>query len=198
MARSRRFIALLKRLDTLRHHFLPEAFSPIGQYDVREYDLARAYVLLVHAEIESYLEDRARDVADTAEKRWKKKGSHSNVIRSVFGFHSHTKNEPWKPFDKTPAKIQSALNSYATLISNNHGIKEANVCRLLFPIGIEYRSLNATWLINLDSFGSFRGSLAHLSSIKTQQPVDPETEFKRVAEIVKGLRSLDRKINRLK
>jgi hypothetical protein len=185
-------------LDTLRHNFLPKDFSPIGQYEARQHDLARGYVLLVHAEIESYLEDRAREIANSAEKRWKTTGIHSRVIKSVVLFHNHSKNEPWKPFDRAAVKIQAALNSYASLISNNHGIKETNICRLLFPIGIEYHSLNATWLITVDSFGSFRGSLAHLSSIKTQQPIDPETEFKKVIEIVKGLRSLDRKINRLK
>jgi len=105
-------MALLKRLDTLRQNFLPKDFSPIGQYEAREHDLARGYVLLVHAEIESYLEDRATDVANSAEKRWKKKGIHSRVIKSVVRFHNHSKNEPWRPFDRTPAKIQAALNSY--------------------------------------------------------------------------------------
>src|SRR5260370_2096206 len=167
MAKSHRFAALLKRLSTLRDHFLPKTFSPIGQYHIREHDLARAYVLLAHAEIESYLEDRGRDIAALAEKRWKATGTNSKVIRSMVTFHNHVKNEPWKPFDKTPAKITSALKGYGRLIKNNHGIKETNVCRLLFPIGLDYRILNVTWLANLDSFSSVRGSLAHLSSIKT-------------------------------
>jgi hypothetical protein len=159
--------------------------------------LARAYVLLVHAEIESYVEDRAGEVAQRAGACWAKAGRHSRVIRRVVSFHNLRNEQPWKPFDRSPDKMRAALNSYHSLIRNNNGIKENNVRRLLYPIGIENEDLNITWLVNLEAFGKYRGSLAH-GSIKTHQPIDPETEDKKVGDILKGLKSLDRKISRLR
>ncbi len=197
MPTSRRFRALVNRLDTLRHNFLSKQFSPIGKYTAREHDLTRAYVLLAHAEIESYVEDRAKEIAQRAETRWSKAGAHSRVIRRLVGFHKLKNLRPWEPFDKSTDTIRAALNSYDSLIRNNHGIKENNVRTVLYPIGIEYADLNITWLVNLEAFGKRRGLLAH-SSIKTLQPPDPETEFKNVGDILKGLKGLDRKISRLR
>jgi hypothetical protein len=197
MSTSRRFRTLTKSLDTLRLYFLPKQFSTLGKYTAREHDLARAYVLLVHAEIESYIEDRAKEIADRAETRWSKAGTHSRVIRRVVGSHHLRNQRPWEPFNKSAAAIRAALNSYDSLIHNNHGIKENNLRTLLFPIGIQYKDLNITWLVNLESFGNRRGLLAH-NSIQMLQPVDPDTEFKKVRDILKGLRGLDRKISRLR
>src|SRR5487761_235660 len=152
MPQSRRFRALEKRVDALRSHFLPR-FSPIGQYTPRQYDLTSAYVLLVHAEIESYLEDRAREVALRAQVSWKRHGRHSRVIKRLFHFHNRT-DRPWKRFEKRRETIQACLNSYFSLINNNHGIKEDNVCKMLFPIGIAYAHLDVLWLSSLKSFGT--------------------------------------------
>jgi len=142
------------------------------------------------------IEDRAKEVVHRAEANWKKANRHSQIIRRLFGFQNR-RDSPWKPFNKEPIQIRAALKSFLALDDNNHGIKEDNVCRLLFPIGIEYKQLDVVWLTNLESFGALRGSLAH-SSIKTLQPIEPKAEFDKVANIMKGLRILDRKISRLK
>ena len=90
------------------------------------------------------------------------------------------------------------MNYYmATVIDQNHGIREENLSKILFPIGIEPWSLDNVWLTTMDSFGRARGSVAH-TSVKTQQPIDPETEFTRIAKLIlPGLKKLDKKISRL-
>jgi hypothetical protein len=98
--------------------------------------------------------------------------------------------------DWSADRVSSAMNSYMGSINNNNGIKEKDICHILFPIGVEYRDLNVTWLANMNSFGSDRGSFAH-GSIKTHQPVDPGSAFNKVGDVVKGLAKLDRKISRL-
>ena len=59
MAYSPRLRELLIRIQTLENHFLPTGlkFSSTGQYSPLEEDHGRAYVLLVHAEIEAYFEE---------------------------------------------------------------------------------------------------------------------------------------------
>src|ERR1700674_3195458 len=99
MAKSRRLRDLEKRLDVLHVHFLPTQFSPMGQYTARQHDLARAYVLLVHAEMESYMEDRAREVAHKVQTAWQRANRHSKIIRRLFNFHNR-RDRPWKPFER--------------------------------------------------------------------------------------------------
>jgi hypothetical protein len=64
MAQSLRLRSLLARLKTLEKHFLPKGlkFPSTGQYSKHEEDQGRAYVLLAHAELESYFEDRAEEI----------------------------------------------------------------------------------------------------------------------------------------
>lgn len=196
MARSRRFRTLISRLTTLQDHFLPKQFSMIGQYSPRQYDLAKAYVLLVHAEIEAFLEDRSRERAKKLEKTWLAKARRSKGIRQLIHSHNvHTK-QPWQPIDWSPAKVTSAINFYIWSVNNNNGIKEKDICHMFFPLGIEYNNFDATWLANMNSYGTARGRFAH-SSIKTHQPVDPKDELNKVKSIVKGLAKLDKKLSRL-
>jgi hypothetical protein len=196
MSKSRRFKTLLSRLATLEKHFLPKISTPPGQYSAREYDLTKAYVLLVHAEIEAYLEDRGKDRVRKLERAWATSGRRSKWIRRLIHTHNQMNKQPWQPVDWSTARVNSAINSYIGSIDANHGIKEKNVCQIMYPIGMEYASLNVTWLANMNSFGTYRGSLAH-SSIKTHQPIAPEDAQAKVEEIVKGLAKLDRKIRGL-
>jgi hypothetical protein len=196
MAKSRRFRALLSRLEILREHFLPVNFSPIGQYTTRQHDLAKAYVLFVHAEIEAFIEDRARERVKKLERAWSLKGSRSKPIQRLIHSHILHAKQPWQPLDWSPDRVTSAINFYIWSIGNNHGIKEENVCQMCFPLGIGYEQFDVTWLANMSSYGTARGSFAH-TSIKTHQPVDPQNELSKVKRLVKGLAKLDRKITAL-
>jgi hypothetical protein len=64
-------------------------------------------------------------------------------------------------------------------------------------LGVKIRMSITHGYDDLETFGSFRGGIAH-SSIKTQQPIDIEGQYKKVQEIIKRLKILDRKIGRLR
>ena len=198
MRGSIRFRELVRRLQTLRTNFLPVSFSPLGQYSSSEYDFARAYVVLAHAEIEAYVEDRARERARQAVGRWKNTGRTSAVISRLLEFHNISMRKPWKRATKSEKEINAAVSSFFDTLKKNHGVKEQDLLTMLYPIGLRLRDMDNAWLATMDSFGLQRGTLAH-QSIKTQQPLDPETEYKRIrSEILSGLKKLDRKISRLK
>lgn len=194
---SRRFRVLVSRLGVLRAHLLPKQFNAIGKYSVRENDLARAYVVLAHAELEAYIEDRASEIAQRAANNWQVRGRSSRVIRTLCISFNMRNEQPWLPFTRDPKRINSAVESFKSLVGNNHGIREVNLLRLVFPLGIEHQSIDAALLADLDSFGSSRGVFAH-SSIKTQQPIDIEGQYKKVEAITRRLRVLDRRISRLR
>src|SRR5690554_4327391 len=86
---STRFKEMRTRLKELRRHLLPAKFSPTGEYSDRQLDRARGYRLLVHAEIESYLEDVAREVATKAIQEWSNNKKPSTILLSFLAsYHS--------------------------------------------------------------------------------------------------------------
>src|SRR5436190_316520 len=84
---SARFRELEQRIKKLRGRFLPKNFSPTGDYTDRQLDHARGYRLLVHAEIEAYLEDRAQKIANGSVKQFHVDGRPKHVLMNLLSFH---------------------------------------------------------------------------------------------------------------
>jgi len=198
---SARYKYLTARLAQLRDRLLPKVFSPTGSYSMREYDKVRAYRLLAHAEVESYLEDRARRVATDAYNKWCVDHRPRAVLISLMAFHleqegvsAHKLREVLAGARRhTDDSVKSATQAYNKMLSNNHGIREENVLRILLPLGVEGADIDSLWLSTIHAFGTNRGETAH-TSIRTQQPPDPAGEFRVVSDIVAGLRQIDQKL----
>ena len=56
MANSTRYNKLSRRITVIESSYLPSVNS-LGNYSSKEQDDIRAYLLLIHAEIESYFEE---------------------------------------------------------------------------------------------------------------------------------------------
>lgn len=75
MPTSPRWKSLKRGVLILRAQLLPSAFHPLGVYP-RSKDIqarTRAFLVLSHAEVESYLEEWAKDIARKAETLWSSK-----------------------------------------------------------------------------------------------------------------------------
>jgi hypothetical protein len=85
---SQRFRILTDRITELRLHLLPDPFDPTGSYpnegEIRTKTLA--FRLLCHAELESYLEDRAIGIAKATWTAWEKKRFVSATTVHLLGF----------------------------------------------------------------------------------------------------------------
>jgi hypothetical protein len=198
---SARYTYLKGRLAELRKRLLPKVFSATGSYNMRQYDKVRAYRLLAHAEVESYLEDRARTVAATAYSKWQVDHRPRSVLISLLAFHLQQEELSAQKLKEvlsgvrqhTEDSVKSATQAYNKMLSNNNGIKEENVLRILLPLGIEAGDIDSTWLRTIHDFGKQRGETAH-TSIRTQQPPDPESELRIVSDIVGGLKNIDQQL----
>ncbi len=208
MPTSIRFKEMRARLNELRHHMLPAKFSPTGDYSDRQLDRTRGYRVLVHAEIESYLEDVAREAVTQAIQKWKSNKKPSTILLAFLAaYHSgwnsndDRENEEIVRLAKARSRVKDSINEainiaqkqYITNVRDNHGVKEKNFKRLIIPLGIEIDELDRTWLTNLDNFGASRGETAHKTKRATGQ-INPEDEYKTVQSLVKGLKELDEKI----
>jgi len=212
MPLSIRFKDLKKRLNELRRNLLPINFSPIGDYTDKQQDRARGYRLLVHAEIESYLEDVSRETVTQAIINWKNQNKPSNIIVSFLAsYHSswsvteEIKNEEIIQIAKSRKNVKDSVaevidlaqKQFTQKLKENHGIKDKNFKTLILPIGIDIDSLDQTWLTNIDNFGTKRGDIAH-NSKRTQGTINPKDEYDVVSLLLVGIEDLDRKIMDLK
>lgn len=209
MAQSPKFNDLTARLDELRRHMLPEVFSPTGDYNEKEIDLAKGYKILVHAEFESYFEEISKEVVLEAVKIWKKNKKPTSVIVSLItSYHSSwcIDNESTNDDIITIAKsrlnikdsvnkvIDLALTQYITRVNANNGIKEVNFKTLILPTGISSSEIDPAWLLALDKYGGARGELAHNSKNKVKNLINPQDELQLANDLLVGIQSLDERL----
>lgn len=205
MPQTARYRILTRRLAELRVNLLPKAFSPTGQYSRRQLDRARGYRLLAHAEIEAYIEDAAREAVLSKLRAWKSGRNPSQVLlafmaayHSGFGVdESDATAVPAgareRPKDHIDEIIDRASQQFNRRIEDNHGVRIDNLKRLLLPLGIDFPTLDQTWLTNMDEFGKRRGEVAHKTA-GAQRTIDPRTEYQYVRDLLVGLAELDRNI----
>jgi hypothetical protein len=200
MAQSSRFRELRTRVTELREHLLPRTFDPTGVYTDRQYDRARAFRVLAHAEIEACLEDLGVETVNVCYGAWQ---TDRRARRSLMALLAYYEGNLGGPGDRLGApgttgplrdRLKMVRDQYVRQVRvENHGIREKNILSILLPAGILESDLDRTWLATVDSFGAQRGETAHRSG-RTQQPPDPAQEVLTVRTIVAGLAPLDAKL----
>lgn len=205
MPNSQRFREVKRRLYELRRHFLPKRFSPTGTYTQRQLDLTRAYRLLAHAEIESFIEDISRETVIAKIREWKSSRKASDLIICFLasyhsGWNEKTEGELFQTLitsgtaakERTTAEeaVDAAVNQFLNQIRNNHGVRQKDLKQMLLPLGVRFSELDPNWITNLDDFGKQRGDIAH-NSVSVARIIDPQTELQRINELLVGLRKLD-------
>jgi len=183
---------------------LPENFSPTGDYSDRQLDRARGYRLLAHAEIEAFIEDITIGAARQTVSEWARTRKANDVLLCLIAHYHHGYDleeeglspafpESSRPKVKEAVKevVDVAFRQYVTIHEQNHGVREANLKRLVLPIGVRKDDLDPTWIVNLEEFGKRRGEVAHKTA-KAQQQIDPKAEFNDVTSLLVGLDTLDK------
>lgn len=198
---SKRWNVLRQQVEELREQFLPDTFDPLGLYvnAKRVQAQTRAFLVLTHAEIESFLEDWAKDIARASETIWRAKGKFTAPLVFLLCCLAERFELPVPPSGPTtkdtPQKLSDAsvklFQRYYKQIRDNNGIKEKNLLALFSPLGLPLSVIGSTLLPNLDNFGALRGTHAHQSAKAVVSVLDPETEYNRVTALLRELVSLD-------
>lgn len=206
MAKSLRFTQLQGEIRRLRRHLLPRQWNPTGSYSERIADRARAFRVLSHAEIEYFIENVILDAVEKKYLEWKGARLPSYVMTcllaaskvdwvdteaSAVGIIPLTGAKIKKDDHSIHDMIDRAVKQYRNIVDDNHGIKPANLKRLIMPVGIALSDLDPTWLNHMDTFGAKRGAIAHRSRLGLSVPLDPKTESDTVDLLLVGLKELD-------
>lgn len=201
MPQSRHWKELQVAVERLRLHFLPNPFDPLGNYSspLRVQAHTRAFLVLSHAEIETFIEDWAKRIARSSEVCWSKSkkvtaplafliASSAKRIESPKSLGGGIQKDSSQQFSD---EVPRVFERFYKQIKGNHGVKEPDVLALLGSIGVPSTSFAPTLLPNLNSLGSLRGEHAHRAAKAVQNVLDPETEYLRVVNVVGDLSSLD-------
>jgi hypothetical protein len=155
--RATRFMDLSDRIDELHFRFIPPLHAT-GVYSDADYDSMRAFRLLAHAEIESYLELLVEDALlrmTSTILAWKTAGKSSQLIDNISIY--------------TEKEIRQS-------VKKNNGVKSDNILHLLRPLGINGDQLDNMWLQAMNTYGEVRGGYAHNTTRHATQLLDPATE----------------------
>lgn len=208
MPQSIRYTKLTQAVRRLRNALLPATFNTTGSYRSPERTHLRAvsFRVLVHAEIESYLEDRAFELFKLGWDEWCASKTPSDVIVGVLGFSGTVTVSPPAKLGGDPARqtsydslhvpIAKAQGVWRAAHKENNGIKEANVLALLLPLGVKSDELDTVLLADLSSYGVARGEAVHRSSVGASVNADPKTELDRAEQLIRDLTSIDALISR--
>jgi len=205
---SKRYADLARRLSDLRRNLLPflppataksrAAVISRTSYTPQELDQTRAYVLLAHAEIEAFCEDLVTVKVQGARRAFDTLGRVTPALRRLIAYYVCKEKKSWSEVVRPSGlTVNSACQSHLSTIEGNHGVKRQNIEKLFYPVGIVERQLGATWLAEMDSFGSNRGGWAH-RSIKVLTVPDPASEAAAVENLLVGLLDLDRKMGKIR
>jgi hypothetical protein len=200
---SARYKTLISNVAKLERRFLPKRLT--GPFTIRQHDLARGFRLLAHAEIEAYLEDRAKEISLEAVRRFQSNRKPHAVTLSLVAHcivqgeltDKYLKEKYTNQSDHLDAAVIAANNTYQYRLIQNHGIREDNILSLLLPVGFKVTEIEQAWLSQMNSFGKIRGETAHTSFAPTKL-VDPKTEQTTVSQLIAGLQQIDDIFTRLK
>lgn len=194
MIKNTKFFRILQR----RIKAIEKIFFPVknlkGNYNPEEKDKIRSYSILAHAELEYYFEEIARYKSLSAFSKFKNNSLYkSTVLMGISSFHSCD----CKQKNDLKEIIQESHSYYHNMLRNNHGIKENNIKKILFPLGLLPDDIDPAWVSTLSSFSATRGEFAHTSG-SVKKIINPADIKNDLEIILKDLSDLDKKINSLK
>jgi hypothetical protein len=202
---------LKKHVANLERALLPPAtvladpstnLSTIGGLDYR----TAGFLVLCHAEFETYLEDRSRNIAELARTRWlsQKRKSLTLTTISLVAYYGKgnipsavpkVSHKDFATSDITPL-IRDATDEHLSHVNSNNGIKEKDVVRLLLPIGLRISQMSAFAIAELNAYGAVRGKIAHRSH-SIRAALNARDERDRAQRVLNELLAIDTALSHL-
>lgn len=215
------YLALKSRLTSLAHMLPPQpaaAATPSSQ----DSDKMAAFVVLLHAECEHFLEKRALAVADHAKTSFDNGGVFGRVARhlcvfpfidapkqkadldkmlSIYGSSGFGIMATAQAINLNRSGYQKLLNigyqRYKQTVMNNHGADLKYQFRLLTALGFDLDLAGATFRSRISQLASYRGQAAHTSVVAAANAISPTILATWPADLIAGFAKMDRGLTSL-
>jgi hypothetical protein len=158
---------LKQRCSNLRKEYLPYHFSKTGSYSDEQLTRAAAFLLLVSAEFESYLEQLAMGLLTSLAAR-RAMGNPPLAMQTLAAAYA-AKAGIGVPTAITEIKSDSyALRMYLACfhearrrIEGNQGATTYNLLAMFVPLGVDETKIDPDLFTDLNAFAARRGECAH-------------------------------------
>lgn len=215
------YVALKTRLTSLTHMLPPQpavGATPSSQ----DADKMAAFVVLLHAECEHFLEKRALTVADNAKIAVDNGGAFGRVAKhlcvfpfidtpkqradlekmlSIFGTSGFGIMATTQIISQNRTEYEKLLNigyqRYKQTVTNNHGADLKYQFRLLTALGFDLDLAGATFKSRISQLASYRGEAAHTSVVAATNAISPSTLATWPADLITGFAKMDRGLTSL-
>lgn len=188
-----RFDRLYSRSTSLRDRYLPEKPNEIGDYSEEQQDDARACILLIHAEVESYLEELAERLCAHVGELIAKE--HYDSLTSSFLYFYGARTNEIKDVKSLEDVAKGAVALHGRVLHGNNGIKSKDISKMFNPFFVGGIVLDASLEQVLDSFGALRGKCAHSSFIGISEDINCYEIREQVNCLLELLRKFDSRFN---
>lgn len=188
------FGALEQRIKDLTAKFLSdqiiaESSDPTGF--VADFDRLAAFRLLVHAEIEDFLESKAREGLAALTSALNRPGLKICNVSSIFTLASVLRDVlqiSW-PYNETNFinEARRLVSVGEAFVANNNGIKGNSYFQLSVMSGKMPDEVDQSLGSSLTSYGKCRGDVAHKSVTRVRTLQAPSAEFNEANNIVLAL-----------
>jgi hypothetical protein len=195
---SQDFILLESRIEALKKKFMDAQLQ--GEKDdpisfLPDLEFCAAYKLLVHAEIQDYLEKKARAGLNAIDADVKANGLNTSyyktIIAIVLPFLGDLNIKLTHPFNEKDFKeaVKVTIDKARYFINNNNGIKNKSFT-ILSIMSCSFKDpFDSVLIANLDSYGKARGDVAHKSVSSVTSINSPMSEVGYVEQIMDGFKS---------
>lgn len=197
--KSELFLTLEKRFATLTHKFLApqvslEASDPLSFNP--DLDQIAAFKLLLHAEIEDYLELKAKKNLALIESEILLNGNLKADFYLRDNLHIYLLGSTFEisipndcPYDvaKFATCITQILKAAKEFISNNNGIKARSFMTMALICGKFPDEMDISLFALLDQYGKERGNIAHQSTTRVRETSSPSTEQRNAETLINAI-----------
>lgn len=215
------YLTLKIRLQSLTH-MLPSQPAAGASPSSQDADKMAAFVVLLHAECEHFLEKRALQVADDAKAAFDNGGNFGRVAKHlcVFPFIDAPKQKSdlekmlrifgtsgfgimatAKTITQNRTEYQKLLNigyqRYKQTVANNHGAVLKYQFKLLTALGFDLDLVGATFKSRIAQLANYRGEAAHTSVVAATNMISPATLATWPADLNDGFAKMDRGLSSL-
>jgi len=197
----------------------PAAGATPSSQDV---DKMAAFVVLLHAECEHFLEKRALQVADDAKAAFDSGGNFGRVAKHlcvfpfidapkqnsdlekmlrIFGTSGFGIMATTKTIAQSRTEYQKLLNigyqRYKQTVANNHGAALKYQFKLLTALGFDLDLVGATFKSRIAQLAVYRGEAAHISVVAATNTISSSTLATWPADLNDGFAKMDRGLSSL-
>lgn len=189
------FNEMTKRVRKLKSKYMArqvkkEMLDPINyKFDILN---TAAYQLLVHAEIEEYIEAKALQVLKEIEVDVKRNGYGTAYFKNLLAIANEL-DEPLSitaPYDESEFKtvVERLIKKAVKQVSDNNGIKSNSFSKLALFSGYDRGGIDPFLLSSITAYGKRRGSVAHKGPRHVTTFLSPSSEVKDAEDILMLLR----------